>query len=130
MVRLAGVILIISAASCSHEYGPPLVTEVYSPTVVYYGNAIKYTRPAEIHSLEVFKQIPEYRRIRTENLTPHDAEYHLLLSKACEIFYSHLTKIASQKSVDLIVEKGMMSFTKPSIDITKDVLDRLVKAGY
>ncbi len=125
MVRITALITLILITSCSVEVGPPLMTDLYSPTTVYFGNKIKYTKPAEITSLLVFKHIPEYKRILSENLTPHDAEYYLLLGKSCDVFYYHINTLAIQKNLDLIVEKGIMSFTRPAIDITKDVLDRL-----
>lgn len=94
---------------------------------VYYGKVEDSKKPAEVVSSKVFEEIPEMKEIKKRGLTEKDAEYWILLAKACEKFYAAVKKVAEADGYDCVAEKGKYTFNPPAPDITQKVIDALEK---
>ena len=77
---------------------------------IYYGNPKKkVTKPAVLSLSKVYKQIPAYKKIISENLKESDARYHLLMAEATTLFRRALKKAARSDGYDLVAEIGAIS---------------------
>lgn len=122
MARIAAVILLLFLFSCAAEPDIPLLKHIHHRSFVYYGDDVKYKKPAVITAIEVFNRIPFYKRIINENLNHPDPEYYFLLQKSCSKFYGAIDHLVKQKNLDLIVEKGKRELTIPAEDVTKEAI--------
>lgn len=94
---------------------------------VYHGKVEECKKPAEVVSSKVFEHIPEMKEIKKRGLTEKDAEYWILLSRACEKFYAAVKNVAKADGFDCVVEKGKYTFNQAAPDITQKVIDALEK---
>jgi hypothetical protein len=105
--------------------------EVVDHSAIYYGEGSHPTAPAVIVADDVWREIPEYRRIIDEELTDDDPAYHLLLKKATRRFKKALKKAAARDGYDMIGEIGSIkpkADTKKAIpDITSELIDLVTR---
>ncbi len=93
--------------------------------VVYHGRMDGAKKPAELVAADVFREIPEYKKIKDGGLKDGDAEYWVLLNKANERFRQALRKVADDAKYDVVVEKGSAKFGSVPPDITQPVIGAL-----
>lgn len=80
--------------------------EVVDPEGIYFGRGSHPSAPGALVADDVWKEIPEYKKILADELTEDDAEYHLLMLKATERFNQALKALAKRDSHDMLGEKG------------------------
>ena len=80
--------------------------EVVDPDGVYFGKGTHPSDPGVLVADDVWKEIPEYKKILADELTEDDAEYHLLMLKATERFNQALKSLAKRDSHDMLGETG------------------------
>lgn len=94
---------------------------------IYYGNPEKgVSNPAVIDSSKIFNNIPAYKKIVDEGLTPKNPKYWILMEEANKVFKASLKKTAKKLKVDLIAEIGAIEIKGKEItDITDEVIEKL-----
>lgn len=80
--------------------------EVVDPEGIYFGKGTRPKGPGVLAADDVWKEIPEYKKILADELTEDDAEYHLLMLKATERFNKALKSLAKRDSHDMLGETG------------------------
>ena len=80
--------------------------EVVDPEGIYFGKGTHPKAPGALVADDVWKEIPEYKKILADELTEDDAAYHLLMLKATERFNQALKSLAKRDSHDMLGEKG------------------------
>jgi hypothetical protein len=73
---------------------------------------------------DVWKEIPEYKKILEDELDEDDPEYHLLMLKATERFNQALKALAKRDSYDMLGETGSIvaKGTAKLPDVTSDMI--------
>ena len=93
---------------------------------IYFGNPDNFKNPGEIKAVQVFSIIPEFQRIKKENIKPSDAKYWILMSKANKRFKAALEAVNRNPKMgyDLIGEIGSINIDKDKDvpNITAEVL--------
>lgn len=79
---------------------------------VYYGDKNTFKKPCVLERSKVFAKIPAYQAIKREKLKKNSARYSFLLKKANKVFRDTVAKVAEEKGVDLVVEKGGIKASK------------------
>ena len=101
------------------------LTAAVDKSKIYYGNPEKFKSPAEIKLQQVLSVIPEYQKVKKDNLTPSDAAYWILMKKANKKFKAALKSVADKFGYDLIGEIGSIKIDAPVPDITIEVIIEL-----
>lgn len=101
---------------------------VVTESMVLFGNAQKFSKPATVNSAEVFKNIPAYKQIQSEGLTQKDAKYWILLEQANQAFSKALGEVAKAKGNDLVTETGGITATGVEIPDLTEAVNQKVKA--
>ncbi len=96
-----------------------------APEDVYYGDAKKWDKPAEVDPDAVYAQIEEYKQILAEGLKPSDPKYSILMSKASRKFCSAVKKTAKDGGYDLVARLGSVKGVDSVPNITSDVIGAL-----
>ncbi|MFI5402692.1 MAG: hypothetical protein ACHQ1G_07130 [Planctomycetota bacterium] len=99
--------------------------EVVDPDGIYLGTGTHPSSPGVLVADDVWKEIPEYKKILADELTEDDAQYHLLMLKATERFNKALKALAKRDSHDMLGETG--SIVAKGGRKIPDVTDELVK---
>ena len=99
--------------------------EVVDPDAIYFGKGTHPKVPGILVADDVWKEIPEYKKILADELTEDDAEYHLLMLKATERFNKALKSLAKRDSHDMLGETG--SIVAKSGGKIPDVTSELIK---
>jgi hypothetical protein len=95
------------------------------PADVYYGDATKWEKPAEVDADKVYANIDEYKEIIDKGLKPGDAKYEILMCKASKKFSKAVKKTAKDAGYDLVARKGSVKGVESVPDITSDVVSNL-----
>ncbi len=80
--------------------------EVVDPEGIYFGKGTRPKGPGVLLADDVWKEIPEYKKILADDLTEDDPAYHLLMLKATERFNQALKSLAKRDSHDMLGETG------------------------
>jgi hypothetical protein len=80
--------------------------EVVDADAIYLGTGTHPKTPGVMVADDVWKEIPEYRKILDDNLTEDDPEYHLLMLKATERFNQALKALTKRDGYDMLGEVG------------------------
>ncbi|MCK6461605.1 MAG: hypothetical protein L6Q95_17120 [Planctomycetes bacterium] len=80
--------------------------EVVDSDGIYFGTGKNPKTPGVLVADDVWKEIPEYKKILDDELTEDDPEYHLLMLKATERFNKALKALAKRDSHDMLGEVG------------------------
>lgn len=80
--------------------------EVVDTDGIYLGTGKCPKTPGVLVADDVWKEIPEYKKILADELTEDDPEYHLLMLKATERFNKALKALAKRDSHDMLGEVG------------------------
>jgi hypothetical protein len=80
--------------------------EVVDSDGIYFGTGKSPKTPGVLVADDVWKEIPEYKKILDDELTEDDPEYHLLMLKATERFNKALKALAKRDSHDMLGEVG------------------------
>jgi hypothetical protein len=99
--------------------------EVVDPDGIYLGTGTHPKSPGVLVADDVWKEIPEYKKILADELTEDDAQYHLLMLKATERFNKALKALAKRDSHDMLGETG--SIVAKGGRKIPDVTDELIK---
>jgi hypothetical protein len=93
---------------------------------VYYGDARRFVRPAQVDALKVYRQIPAHKEIAERKLTRKDPDYWPLLRKASQAFSKALRKVCQDKGYDLVGEVDAIAIDGKEIpEITEAVIEAL-----
>ena len=95
------------------------------PADVYFGDAAKWEKPAEVDADKVYAKIDEYRQIVDGGLKPGDAKYEILMSKASKRFCKAVKKAAKDGGYDLVARIGSVKGVDGVPDVTADVVAAL-----
>ncbi len=79
---------------------------------VYYGDKNTFKKPCVLQRSKIFAKIPAYQAIKREKLKKDSARYAFLLKEANRVFRETIEKVAEEKGVDLVVEKGGIKASK------------------
>jgi hypothetical protein len=90
-----------------------------SKTDVYYGNARRYSKPAEVNAKKVFMAIPAYREIVEKNIEKDSALYIIKLTEANKVFREVIAAYAKDNSYDMVCEEGKAEGAR---NVTDDVV--------
>ena len=98
--------------------------EVVDPDGIYLGKGTHPKTPAVLVADDVWKEIPEYKKILDNELDEDDPEYHLLMLKATERFNQALKSLAKRDSYDMLGETGSIvaKGTGKIPDVTADMI--------
>lgn len=93
---------------------------------IYFGKAKNSRNPAVVNADRVYKAIPEYQRILSENLTEKDVRYSFLMLRATKKFKQAVAEAAKEESRDLVGNVGTVSWGDNAVpDITDIVMSHL-----
>jgi hypothetical protein len=92
------------------------------PADVYFGDAAKWEKPAEVDPDKVYAKIEEYKEIVDQGLKPGDAKYEILMCKASKRFTKAVKKAAKDGTYDLAAKKGSVKGVDSVPEITDDVI--------
>ena len=95
------------------------------PGAVYFGDAKKWDKPAEVDADKVYGKIDEYKQIVEQGLKPGDAKYEILMTKASTKFTCAVKKAAKDGSYDLVARLGSVKGVESVPNITDDVIAKL-----
>jgi Skp family chaperone for outer membrane proteins len=95
------------------------------PADVYYGDATKWEKPAEVDADKVYAKIDEYKEIVDKGLKPGDAKYEILMSTASKRFCKAVKKTAKDGGYDLVARMSCVKGCGTVPDITSDVIANL-----
>lgn len=95
---------------------------------LYLGSAYAIRTPAVVRADAAYAQIPEYRRIAAEGLTPDGPQYHLLLKTASDKFLAALRPIAAAHGHDTVAEVGAIRVVNPGSPVPPDLTAEVVAA--
>jgi len=105
--------LVVSAVSClmgnlraARGEDTEASFEVVDADGIYYGSGTRPKGPGVLVADDVWKEIPEYKKILEDELDEDDPEYHLLMLKATERFNQALKSLAKRDSHDMLGETG------------------------
>lgn len=102
---------------------------VVDATQVYFGKAASTKAPAVVDADQLFRAIPEYRKILDDRLTETDPKYSLLLVKATRKFRAAVEAAATAGGYDLVGNVGSVTWPGHEVpDITAAVLLKLEEA--
>ena len=94
---------------------------------VYYGNPARFKKAGEIACDDVFREIPEYKKIIDEGLT-EGVRYDFLLLRANQKFRRALKTVHRREGYDLVAEVGAITIEGKTVpEITQTVIDALPK---
>jgi hypothetical protein len=98
--------------------------EVVDSDAIYLGTGKHPKSPGVLTADDVWKEIPEYKKILEDELTEDDAEYHLLMLKATERFNKALKALAKRDSHDMLGEVGSIKARNGAEvpDVTKELI--------
>jgi hypothetical protein len=98
--------------------------EVVDTDGIYLGTGKNPKTPGVLVADDVWKEIPEYKKILDDDLTEDDPEYHLLMLKATERFNKALKALAKRDSHDMLGEVGSIRATNGAKipDVTKELV--------
>lgn len=98
--------------------------EVVDTDGIYLGTGKNPKAPGVMVADDVWKEIPEYKKILDDDLTEDDPEYHLLMLKATERFNKALKALAKRDSYDMLGEIGSIKSTNGAKvpDVTKEMI--------
>jgi len=99
--------------------------EVVDTDGIYLGTGSHPKAPGVLVADDVWKEIPEYKKILEDELDEDDPEYHLLMLKATERFNQALKALAKRDSYDMLGEKG--SIKANNGDKVPDVTSEMIK---
>lgn len=104
--------------------------EVVDPDGVYYGKGTRPKTPGVLVADDVWKEIPEYKKILDDELDEDDPEYHLLMLKATERFNQALKALAKRDSYDMLGETGSIvaKGTGKIPDVTSDMIKLVTRS--
>jgi hypothetical protein len=95
----------------------------------YYGNRTLFNDAAVIRADDVYARIPEYQKIRQQNLKESSSAYHLLMTEASKKFTTAVRRAALNAGVDLVGEIGTVRAAEegvePAPDLTREVIGHL-----
>ena len=95
----------------------------------YYGNRTLFNDAAVIRADDVYARIPEYQKIRQQNLGETSSAYHLLMTEASKKFSRAVRRAAINAGIDLVGEVGTVRVSEegvePAPDLTKEVIGHL-----
>ena len=103
---VAGVGLLLGGSTVAVGEESEAAFEVVDSDGIYYGEGTRPKEPGVLVADDVWKEIPEYKKILDDDLTEDDPEYHLLMLKATERFNSALKSLAKRDSHDMLGETG------------------------
>jgi hypothetical protein len=89
---------------------------------VYYGDAKKWEKPAEVDADKVYAKIDEYKQIVDGGLKPGDAKYEILMCKASKRFHAAVKKAAKDGGYDLVAKLGAVKGVATPPDVTSDAI--------
>jgi hypothetical protein len=92
---------------------------------VYYGDAARWQKPAEVDPDAVYAKIDEYKEIVDQGLKPGDAKYEILIGKASKRFTCAVKKAAKDGKYDLVARTGAVKGVENVPDITTEVVAKL-----
>jgi hypothetical protein len=92
---------------------------------VYFGDARKWDKPAEVDADQVYAKIDEYKEILDKGLKPDDPKYEILMSKASKRFACAVKKAAKDGGYDLVARIGAVKGVDSVPDITSDAIAKL-----
>jgi hypothetical protein len=95
------------------------------PCDVYFGDAAKWAKAAEVDADKVYAKISEYKEIVDSGLKPGDAKYEILMSKASKRFCAAVKKTAKDGGYDLVARKDRIKGCGKVPEITDDVISNL-----
>lgn len=98
--------------------------EVVDTDGIYLGTGKNPKTPGVLVADDVWKEIPEYKKILDDELTEDDPEYHLLMLKATERFNKALKGLAKRDSHDMLGEVGSIRANNGAQipDVTKEMI--------
>jgi len=98
--------------------------EVVDADGIYLGKGTHPKTPGVLVADDVWKEIPEYKKILADDLDDDDPEYHLLMLKATERFNQALKALAKRDSYDMLGETGSIKAKngKRIPDVTADMI--------
>ena len=104
--------------------------EVVDPEGVYFGKGTHPKTPGVLVADDVWKEIPEYKKILDDELDEDDPEYHLLMLKATERFNQALKALAKRDSYDMLGETGSIvaKGTGKIPDVTSDMIKLVTRS--
>lgn len=113
LLACVGIVLLMAA--------PPAEAKGKVTGACYLGNPNSYEKPGEISLVKVMSVIPEYKKIKDENIKSDDPRYWLLLQKADRKFKAALGAVHKKFGYDLIGEIGFIEDQEVP-DITAEVV--------
>ena len=93
---------------------------------VYHGNARLIRKPAVCSADRVYRHIPEYRQILSENLTEKDVRYHFLMKEASQKFLKAVKAVAREDGFDFVAEVGAVQVARDEAPEPEDKTDAVV----
>jgi hypothetical protein len=98
--------------------------EVVDTDGIYLGTGKNPKTPGVLVADDVWKEIPEYKKILDDELTEDDPEYHLLMLKATERFNKALKALAKRDSHDMLGEVGSIKANSDARipDVTREMV--------
>ena len=135
LVAVAGAAVWIMQRGAGETSAPPDRArglgsyEYYGDQDPYYGNRTLFNRAGVIRADDVYARIPEYQKIRQQNLGETSSAYHLLMTDASKKFSKAVRRAALNAGVDLVGEIGTVRVSeegaKPAPDLTEEVIGHL-----
>ena len=124
LVLVAGIGCLLATAPGSARAEEDAAFEVVDPDGIYLGKGTHPKTPAVLVADDVWKEIPEYKKILEDELDEDDPEYHLLMLKATERFNQALKSLAKRDSYDMLGESGSIvaKGTAKLPDVTADMI--------
>ena len=93
---------------------------------IYYGDARKFSRPAVVDAVKVYRQIPAHKELIERKLTRNDPDYWPLMRKASQSFSRALRKVCQDKRYDLVGEVDTIAIDDHAVpEITSEVIASL-----
>jgi hypothetical protein len=106
LVFAAGFICLVCGPEVALGEEAEAAFDVVDTDGIYFGKGMHPKAPAVLVADDVWKEIPEYKKILADDLTEDDPEYHLLMLKATERFNQALKALAKRESYDMLGETG------------------------
>ena len=93
---------------------------------VYHGNARLIRKPSVCSADRVYRHIPEYRQILSENLTEKDVRYHFLMKQASRKFLKAVKAMARAEGYDFTAEVGAVEVVREGAPQPADRTDAVI----
>jgi len=121
---LGAMCLVLGGAKTAKADDSEAAFEVVDTDSIYLGTGKNPKAPGVMVADDVWKEIPEYKKILDDDLTEDDPEYHLLMLKATERFNKALKALAKRDSYDMLGEVGSIKSTNGAKipDVTKEMI--------